>query len=353
MSNVTRFPQRRDHCTDVASSWIAAIERGLTEEEEKELGLWLAEDRRNHELFMELATLWDQMDVLHRLADIFPEPKKRKAARTTGVAFAVAASIVAALTLFAVLQMPDTRTPETENNAVALQSLVFETVIGEQETFNLPDGTELVLNTNSLVRTNYSPNNRILRLERGEIHVSVAHDPARPLSVVVGNTVVQAVGTEFNIEITQDQSIELMVTDGVVMVGVIDTSVKAASTDSPILLTQGSKVVGAGEKAVISADELSAVAIDSKPVQSNEIAVELSWREGNLIFQGESLEEAVYEVGRYTAVEFVILDEDAKRVRVAGMFKAGDVEGLLSALRNHFNITYEWDGTDKILLSAD
>lgn len=353
MSNVTKFPQRSDRRTEVASGWIAAIERGLTEGEEKELGLWLAENRQNYESFMELAALWDRMDVLHRLADIFPEPDKRKAARNTRVALAVAASVVAALTLFAVLQMPETRAPETGNEAVALQPSAYETVIGEQRTFKLPDGTQLVLNTNSLVQVDYSPTNRILRFERGEIHVSVAHDPERPLSVVIGNTIVQAVGTEFNIEITQDQSIELMVTDGVVMVGVIDSSATEGSSDSPILLTQGSKVVGAGEKAVISGDEPSTEAIEPQRVQSNEIAVELSWREGNLIFQGESLEEAVYEVGRYTAVEFVILDEEAKKVRVAGMFKAGDVEGLLSALRNHFNITYEWDGTDKILLSAD
>ena len=54
------------------------------------------------------------------------------------------------------------------------------------------------------------------------MHIAVAHDPSRPLSVIVGNKVVQAVGTEFNVEITTDNSIELIVTDGVVMVGVAE-----------------------------------------------------------------------------------------------------------------------------------
>ena len=46
------------------------------------------------------------------------------------------------------------------------------------------------------------------------------------------------------------------------------------------------------------------------------------------------------------------MDEDAKRIRVVGLIKAGDVSGLLSVLRANFNITYERVGEDKIVLSS-
>jgi transmembrane sensor len=118
------------------------------------------------------------------------------------------------------------------------------------------------------------------------------------------------------------------------------------------LLTQSSTIVGAGERVLVRTDDQNAGAVDAGSVASKEIAVKLSWREGNLIFRGESLEEAVSEVERYTAVEFIFLDEDAKKVRVAGLFKAGDVDGLLAAFRDHFRITYEWQGDDRILLST-
>ena len=79
---------------------------------------------------------------------------------------------------------------------------------------------------------------------------------------------------------------------------------------------------------------------------------ELSWRDGNLIFRGESLAVAAAEVGRYTPVEFVFVDEGLQKVRVAGFFKAGDVTGFLSNLEANFDITYERVDDQTILLSA-
>ncbi len=78
----------------------------------------------------------------------------------------------------------------------------------------------------------------------------------------------------------------------------------------------------------------------------------MSWRQGNLIFRGESLEDAVAEIGRYTTVEFVILDDDLRKVRIAGLFKAGDVDGLLATLRENFNISYQHTGDGKIVLTS-
>jgi len=76
----------------------------------------------------------------------------------------------------------------------------------------------------------------------------------------------------------------------------------------------------------------------------------LSWREGNLIFRGESLGDAVQEVGRYTNLEFVITSDELKQLRVAGLFKAGDVEGFLASLRANFDIIDERIDDNTILL---
>ena len=92
--------------------------------------------------------------------------------------------------------------------------------------------------------------------------------------------------------------------------------------------------------------------IEAEEIEPEEIAVKLSWRQGSLIFRGESLEEAVYEVGRYTAVEFIFLDDESKKVKISGRFKAGDVDGLLAALRENFKISYERAGDGKIYLSG-
>ena len=82
-----------------------------------------------------------------------------------------------------------------------------------------------------------------------------------------------------------------------------------------------------------------------------EVAASLSWRQGNLIFRGESLAEVMTEISRYTDIKFELADnEQLQQVQVAGMFKTGDVTGLLDVLSNNFNISYKRIGTDKIIL---
>ncbi len=87
-------------------------------------------------------------------------------------------------------------------------------------------------------------------------------------------------------------------------------------------------------------------------VDDNEIVAKLSWRQGNLVFRGETLEEALVEINRYTSVQFEVADESIKQERIAGLFKAGDVDGLLAALEQNFNIHNQHMGNNKIRLSA-
>ena len=83
-----------------------------------------------------------------------------------------------------------------------------------------------------------------------------------------------------------------------------------------------------------------------------EIAANLSWRQGNIIFRGESLAEAMVEISRYTDIKFELADnEELQKVQVAGMFKTGDVTGLLDVLTRNFNISYQKLGPYKIILN--
>ena len=93
--------------------------------------------------------------------------------------------------------------------------------------------------------------------------------------------------------------------------------------------------------------------LESRDIDAADIEVQLSWRDGNLIFRGESLEQAISEVSRYTEVRFVFLDEASKQQPVGGMFKAGDVEGLLSTLLANFNISYERRANNEIALRSN
>lgn len=350
MNNVREFPQQ-NACFDQASDWIAKFDKGLSATEEDEFKAWLSESDENHTVFMDMAKLWDQMDTLSRLADICPDAAKSSSSLQR-YSWSIAASVFLAIAV-ATWSYFDTVVRESPTATVTMASKsVYETAIGEQSTFRLMDGTQIMLNTNSRVSVNFTTNNRFLYLERGEMHVSVAHDRSRRLSVIVGGRVVQAVGTEFNIEITGENSIELVVTEGVVMVGILEHPIDETASQEPLILTPSAALVSAGQEVVIDSTDDALEAVVAEDIDSGEIAVKLSWRQGNLIFRGESLEDAVLEIGRYTEVQFVFLDEESKKIRVAGLFKAGDVDGLLTALRQNFNISYEWVADDKIVLSG-
>jgi transmembrane sensor len=78
----------------------------------------------------------------------------------------------------------------------------------------------------------------------------------------------------------------------------------------------------------------------------------LSWRKGNLIFRGDSLAEAIKEISRYTDISFELADDEALRdIKVAGMFKTGDIAALLSMLEKSFNIEHKKVDEQTIMLS--
>lgn len=341
MSNVYDI-RNRDRLLDETSLWISRLDRGLDDAEREELRRFLDEPA-HRATFLEMAELWDRTDVLSRLSEILPEVEQRPAGRR--YAWAAAASIVVAAILGAFAFSINRQDGPAELEHLTSTS-VYETTVGERSTISLPDGTAVVLNTNSRLEVEYSPQNRVLLLKRGEIHVDVVADASRPLSVTAGRQLIQAVGTEFSVRISDQHLIELIVIDGAVRIGIREPGTEVAANDEPPTLGDAAPVITAGNIAMLGGPTDTIEVIDM-----DEIHVKLSWRNGNLIFRGETLEEAMSEISRYTAVEFVFLDEDLKKISVAGMFRANDVDGLLNALRASFNITYERVGDNRVLLS--
>lgn len=322
-----------------ASQWVARLDRNLTTAETVELQHWMAADPDNETVLLEMARLWDKMDTLESLAGLFPPPKRRPW-RTPVWAAASFATV-----LFAALALWFSSTDGVPYPHPAPSEYVYQTTVGEHTRVTLADGSVLILNTNSRVTVEYTDQYRLLTLERGEIYIAVATDPFRPLSVIAGGKIVQAVGTQFSVEITSQQQVELVVVEGKVKVGVHNRPGQAALREPPRLTAPTPKLLGAGQATLLGGAEETI-----ETVSAADIEVKLSWRQGNLIFRGESLEDAVREVERYTPVEFVFLDPELKAIRVAGLFKAGDVDGLLAALRENFDIVYQYTDEQKVLL---
>ncbi len=77
MSKIYDIAEWRDYGRQrdtVVSRWVAGMDRGLTDDEIDELLAWTSLDPRNEQRLLDLARLWDRMDVLAQLRDLMPFP---------------------------------------------------------------------------------------------------------------------------------------------------------------------------------------------------------------------------------------------------------------------------------------
>lgn len=339
MSNV--IPMQNDQGRrQKAAEWIAKMDRDLSSSELEQLRAWIRADQRNERELEECARLWDMLGALHSLADLMPHEKKPSSWRPAALAASLALALVAGLAaLVNDASVQPAHEPQVAEVSEVVDQAIYTTPVGDQSTIHLNDGSVVQLNTETQLQVRMTAEYRLLTLEQGEIHIDVAHDPQRPLRVLVGDKVFEALGTSFNVRINESEQVELIVTEGRVRVELPTESFTVSEQDA------GNTELAQGERIVLDeAPEVEAIA-------DGDVEVRLAWREGMLVFRGSSLDEAVREVGRYTHLEFVIQSEDLKAMRVAGVFKAGDVEGFLASLRANFDVVDRRIDEETIALS--
>ena len=112
----------------------------------------------------------------------------------------------------------------------------------------------------------------------------------------------------------------------------------------------------AGHAATIrSPPEVSSGATELQAVQSiapEQLARRLAWREGALMFSGETLEEVVKEFGRYSTVSIEIPDEAVRNMRIGGRLPVGETEAMLAALQTNFHLRVTRLAHNRVVISA-
>ncbi len=91
------------------------------------------------------------------------------------------------------------------------QAQETKTGIGEIRSLRLADGSDVTVNTDSVLQSVISAGQRRVRLARGEAFFKVAHDSGRPFVVGAGNISVTALGTAFSVRNSGDTIIVTLV----------------------------------------------------------------------------------------------------------------------------------------------
>jgi len=356
MSEILEF-NKRARVRDEASLWLTRLQEGLSPEYELELRAWLAVDNAHESELLELATIWDELEVLTELAPLFEgvsssasEPlidEKDNVSSSPWVPLSIAASLLIAFSVGAYLYNDD-RLIEKEVVTSSIGSAnevgsedkpfldlrsvqSFKTLIGEQLEIPMPDGTLATLNTDSQIVVRFSDRHRVIHLLQGEVHFDVFKDPTRPLKVLVSGKSVQAVGTAFSVRKKSGTDIEVAVDHGLVAVYQLDSTSKQLS--EPAL------------QASLDAGDVLTIA-DEQP-QLTEYGLDqmedrLAWRDGMIVINDETLDYVINEFSRYSEQKVLLADKKMGEIRVAGYFRLGDVDALLVALEKNFKIRSEY-----------
>jgi transmembrane sensor len=321
MSDIIRL-KTQTQIDNEAAVWTWRLDAGeLAAADRGELEAWLRADARHRRAFEELSLTWSALD---RLAERQPRedvaaftrpdrgsPRKRY--------WEAAAAAVLVLALGAGLWMM--RRPGIQ---------VVSTAIGQQRHVTLADGSRLTLNTNTLLAVKLAPRRRDVYLRRGEAHFEVVHDAARPFFVHAGDAVIRDVGTQFEVRLHSDRDVEVLVNEG--QVEVLGPAAGAGSA-GPAGEARGAspgwvRALSAGEQLLIAGPHLRMMSVSPR-----QIADDLAWREGALVFEGEPLSQALAEVGRYTPARIVLVGPGVGSLPISGRFRTDDVPGFFQALQ--------------------
>jgi transmembrane sensor len=182
------------------------------------------------------------------------------------------------------------------------------TGVGDIRQVILSDGTSVWLNTASALNVDYQPALRRLHLAAGEMLVTTAADPLRPLVVDTAQGRMRALGTRFAVRQEEDQTL-LAVYHGKV-------AIQTAGSGATVVLA-------AGQQTVFDRETVR------RPVPAD--PARQAWSQGQLIAWDMALKDVVAELRRYHRGHLGVAPELAER-RVFGTYPLRDVPATLSML---------------------
>ena len=214
----------------------------------------------------------------------------------------------------------------------------FHTSPGERLSETLADGSHLDLAPDSVVRIRFVPLRREVQLERGQAFFAVSRSPLRPFVVRAEDVTVTAVGSAFDVRAGASGTVVT------VSEGSVNVTPRSRDGGYPADAAQDVRA-GVGQRVMFSmvAQRFSTAAVD--PVAAE------SWRRGVLPFVGESLENVVGEINRYSALKIDIAP-GFSQTRFTGTVSLGHVEDWLNALPQIFSVEVIDRGSNDIHIQS-
>ncbi|AZO80434.1 MULTISPECIES: FecR family protein [unclassified Bosea (in: a-proteobacteria)] len=283
--------------SEEAAGWVARLQSSdATAADREGFAAWCARDPKNAEAYQDLSALWGELKDA-------PVPSNRlrklRAARRARTAAGLGVLLLAATGLGV-----------SQSGWVDRLQADHSTGVGEIRSVALPDGSRAILNTDTALRLRFDGSRRQVELLRGEAYFEVAPMPARPF-VAVGETLeATALGTRFAMQLAHDDH------------------------GPDVAVEEGRVAVRSGQaQAELRAGDEATVGSDGRLVLSRpDVAEQIAWKDGKLVFSDRPLAEVLATLSRYRRGRILVLDERAARQRISGVFDVADTDDALATL---------------------
>jgi len=332
----------------VAARWYSRVRSGaMPAQEEKAFEAWLDADPQHRAAYDAIDLAWgalglvrDHPRVMAMRETLPPEPNRffaRPWARRAVAACAAAVVAGAGLSAAWLVWRPG---DELANQA-------FRTGVGQKATVNLPDGTEVTLNTGTVLRTRADHDRRLVYLDQGQAFFRVAHDKAHPFIVHAAGRTVTAIGTAFDVRVDHGR-FSVTLVEGKVRV---EQPIAPVKTPLGVVRPQAPAPRSIQSTDMVAGSELIAATDQQWTIAPTDIVKATSWVHDQLIFEREPLSQVVDEMNRYSVRKIVIADARVGHTLVSGNFRPGDVESFARALEAYRYARISADTPDGIELS--
>ncbi len=218
--------------------------------------------------------------------------------------------------IFTIIKYKDVKSLLAEKNSV----VSISSPSGMRMSFNLPDGTIGTLNGNSTIEYPVPfTNNRNVKLS-GEAYFEVYHDKKHPFVVNANLVDIQVLGTKFNVDAYPDVNYATVILEE----GCV--SCELPSVKKKIILNPNQRIRVVGET------------YDKRDVNAQEYT---AWRNGKMIFHGDSMEDVAHRISRWYGVDVDIKDAELSAYSFRATFVNDSLEEVLRLLKMTSPIDYK------------
>jgi transmembrane sensor len=337
-------------------SWIAANPHRFDDiMQAKEMFFLLNGDIRPEQLSRDRQLFKESFEK--HLADAGDMPDAQNPAPDTGFRFrklfiyvSLAAAVLAGIFFLPKVMMKPSPAPAPLQYEYTQASRA-----GERKSFQLPDGSKVMLNAGSTLTMaqDFNTNSREITLE-GEAFFDVSHNPGKPFIIHTATMNIKVLGTVFNVKAyPSDKTAETSLLKGSVEITMKNDAKKKIILRPnekivlPNLVTENKQAEKSTPKKVAAAKldyTIAALTYIDSAVK------EVSWTENRLAFTENSFEEIAPVLERWYNVTITIEDEAVKQYEFTATFDQKNIIEILNYLQMTRQFDYIIEKNNQIII---